>query len=242
MNTPNSSPVVLNADTEHSGLRLAVLASFFVSFVLVFLILAAILRSFSGTLISDFYFALSCAGGVILAIGAAGLAEYIAKRRWSSGRSLTLNDGGLVAIVEPPEKLQFSWDGHNSVVRWYTRLRGYRRGGRERRVSADWLCVACQLQQDESRVIVFAYMPEDQAQSLMEDKRFQELRPGDFYKTNLFRRWFTPPSRPDIPTKVLVGKKGHFWLAERRRWNEGLELDIEDFFVLLDELDRQVEE
>jgi hypothetical protein len=75
-----------------------------------------------------------------------------------------------------------------------------------------------------------------------EQNRFLELRPSEYIQGSVFRRWLTPPSRPEIPTKVLVGKQGHFWLAERRRWNEGLELEIEDFFVFMEEVNQRVEE
>jgi hypothetical protein len=242
MDANDPSPIVLHADSEHSGLRFAVLATFLVSFFLIFLMLTIILRSLSGTLISSFYFILSCAGALVLSIGAAGLAEYSAKRWWLSGRSIILNHDGIVATVDPPETLSFFWAGHNSLVRWYSHLSGYRRGGRERRVPAAWLCISCQLQQDESRIIVYSYMPEERAGLFIDDKRFLELRPGEYIQSSVFRRWLSPPSRPEIPTKVLVGKQGHYWLAERRRWNEGMELSIDDFFLFIEEVGRRVKE
>jgi hypothetical protein len=98
------------------------------------------------------------------------------------------------------------------------------------------------LQQDESRIIVYSYMPEERAGQFMEDNRTLELRPGEYIQSSVFRRWFTPPGRPEIPTKVLVGKQGHYWLAERRRWNEGMELDIDDFFLFMEEVNRRVKE
>jgi hypothetical protein len=98
------------------------------------------------------------------------------------------------------------------------------------------------LQQDESRIIVYSYMPEERAGPFMEDNRTLELRPSDYIQSSVFRRWLSPPSRPEIPTKVLIGKQGHYWLAERRRWNEGLELNIDDFFIFMEEVNRRVKE
>jgi len=242
MDASDSSPMVLNADPEHSGLRFAVLAAFLVSFIIFFILFAVILRSFSGSLISDFYFALSCLGAIPLSIAAAGIVEYAAKRRWHSGRSLVVSDEGIVATVDPEIEQRYSWDGHMSVTKWYFRLGGYRRGGRERRIPADWLCFCCQVQQDEDRFVIFSYIPEEEAGQFIEDNRFFQLRPGEFYEESAFRRWLTPPSRPDIPTKVLAGKTGHFWLAERRRWTKGMELEIRDFVRFMDVLKQRVVE
>lgn len=242
MNAADSSPIVINADSEHSGVRLAVMVTFLVSFFFVFLILAAILRSLSGSLISDFYVAVSCVGALLVSIGAAGLSEYIAKRKWPSGRSVVIDNDGIVATVGPAEELHLTWAGHISIVKWYFHISGYRRGGRERRIPSGWYCISCQVQQDEFRFIVFTYMPEQQARQFKADNRFLELRPGDYFRSSMFRRWLTPPSRPEIPTKVLAGKQGHYWLAERRRWNEGMELDIEEFIVFMDVVNRRVKE
>jgi len=234
--------MVLNADPEHGGLRFAVLATFLVSFFILFIILAIFLRSLSGSLVSEFYFALSCLGAIPLSIAAAGIVEYVAKQRWHSGRSLVVGGEGIVATVDPEKEQRYSWDGHMSVIKWYFRLGGYRRGGRERRIPADWLCFCCQVQQDEDRFVIFSYMPEEKAGQFIEDKRFHELRPGDFYEDSAFRRWLTPPNRPDIPTKVLAGKEGHFWLAERRRWTKGMELEIMDFVRFMEVVKQRVVE
>ena len=190
------------------------------------------------SLISDFYFALSCVGALPLAIGTAGAVEYFAKRRWLSGRAIELTDEGMLVTTDPKEEVAYFWKGHMSMTKWYFRLSGYRRGGRERRIPSDWLCVCCQIQQDDNRFVSFSYMPKVKAEPFLEDSRFQELRPGEFEENSLFRRWFSPPNRPEIPTKVLAGKQGHFWLAERRRWSEGMEFEQGDFFTLMEILNQ----
>jgi hypothetical protein len=240
MNAADSSQIVLNADPEHSGVRIAVMAALVVTFIASFAILAMIIRSFEESLVSDFYFILSCAGAMALSIGAAGLSEYYTKSRWLSGRSLLINKQGMITTEKDGEKAYFTWDGHMSLVKWYIHLSGYRKGGRERRVQSDWYCVSCQVQQDEDRFVAYTYMPEEKAGQFFDDKRFLQLRPGEFEQNSMLRRWLTPPKRPNIPTKVLAGKQGHFWLAERRRWSDGMEFEIDDFFVILNELDRRV--
>ncbi len=242
MDTPHTSPIVLKADIEHSGVRILILASFLIGFMVVFLVLSAIFRSFTGSLVSEFYFALSCIVAIPLAIGAAGLSEYLAKRRWPSGRSVELNDEGILATISKDATYRFHWDGHISAVKWYFWLKGYRRGGRERRVPSGWLCVAYQMQQDENRFIVFSYMSEKLASNILDDNRFLELKPADYYRSSVIKKIFSPPSRPDIPTKVLAGKQGHYWLAERRRWTDGMELEVEDFQVFLNVVNQKVNE
>jgi hypothetical protein len=203
-------------------------------------LLAVIIRSFEGSLISEFFVALSCAGAIPIAIAAAYIAENVAKRRWLSGRWIRISDEGMVAASDPNEEHFYDWNGHMSLTKWYFRLSGFRRGGRERRIPAEWLCMCIQVQQDEHRFVAFAYMPVGKAEQYLDDSRFQELRPGDYEESRLFSRWFSPPKRPEIPTKILAGKQGHFWLAERKRWDKGMEFEIDDFNFLMNEIAQRV--
>ncbi|MCP5101592.1 MAG: hypothetical protein GY943_39110, partial [Chloroflexi bacterium] len=62
---------------------------------------------------------------------------------------------------------------------------------------------------------------------------FHPIEPKDVYKTSLRSRYMSTPTRPDIPSKVLAGKDGRFWLAEKRRWKDGYELSFKDFETFL---------
>jgi hypothetical protein len=242
MDAAHSTPIVLKADIEHSGVRVLVLATLLVVFLVFFLILSVILRSFTDSLVSEFYIALSCILALPLAIGAAGLSEFVAKRRWPSGRSVSFDNRGVLATTDKDKSFTYRWDGHISAIKWYFHMKGYRRGGRERRIPAGWLCVACQLQQDEHRFIVYSYMSVKAASQIIADNRFMELRPAEFYQTSVIRKMISPPTRPEIPTKVLAGKQGHYWMAERRRWTEGMELELGDFQLFLDIVDKRIEQ
>ncbi len=50
---------------------------------------------------------------------------------------------------------------------------------------------------------------------------------------NTMRSRIGPPSRPDIPNRLLQSKDGRYWLAERRRWEYGIELTPDDFGTLM---------
>jgi hypothetical protein len=112
------------------------------------------------------------------------------------------------------------------VTRWFFRLRGYARGGKERRMPASWLCLACQLQQGEVKLILFTFMPPARAQALLSD--FHEIKPAEVYTRSVKDR-LVAPSRPTVPAATLAGKEGRYWLAERNRWQEGAELTAADF-------------
>ena len=120
----------------------------------------------------------------------------------------------------------------------YFRLSGYPRGGRERRVSDKWLCVCTELQQDDNRVNTFAFMPPEMAAPLIAPTTgrtsFHILNPAEIYTSDLRSR-FGPPARPTIPTTLLHSKDGRYWLAERRRWEIGIELTAADFMTIMNE-------
>ncbi|MFN2190086.1 MAG: hypothetical protein ACK2T3_15075 [Candidatus Promineifilaceae bacterium] len=242
MDSADSSLITLNADPEHGGVRFAVIAALIVAFIACFALLATIIRSFQDSIISDFWVSLSCAGALPLAIGAAGLSEYFAKRYWLSGRSISLSSEGMLVADNPGAEVFYDWNGFMALTKWYFQLSGYRRGGRERRIPSKWYCLCCQVQQDEHRFVAYTYSPKEKAESFLEGSRVEELRPGEFESSSLFRRWFSPPNRPEIPTKILAGKQGHFWLAEKRRWSQGMEFETSDFQALIDELDRRIED
>ena len=61
---------------------------------------------------------------------------------------------------------------------------------------------------------------------------FHPIDPGDVYDTSLLSR-VAIPSRPELPADVIAGKDGRYWLAERERWQYGLELTQSDFDKLL---------
>jgi hypothetical protein len=239
MTSSTSSPTVLHADQEHESLRTAVvlflITFFFLSYWLVYRILQL---EFWGSL-RDYAVSLSCALGLVLALAVSAGLEAWLKRAWPSGRSLILEENSIrIHDKSDAEQIMRRTDGL-AQLRWQFSLQGYRRGGREKRLPKKWLCLACQLQQEGTRLIVHSYMPLQKAQTWLDNDdlrhKFHEIYPDDVYESSLGSR-LGAPTRPTISNEVLAGSDGRYWLAERHRWDEGFELTPDDFATFMDYL------
>lgn len=223
---------------------MVVFLTLFVAYGLGFLLVSWLLRSFAPPGIADYATFLSCVGALPLALLAIWLVENWLKSVWHSGLTLQLDSAGIYVedrrdggkILAPSAPPHIAWDKPFAQLNWYFRLSGYPRGGRERRVSAKWLCVCTELQQDDSRLNVYAFMPPEKAaiwtEGASSKASFHILDPREVYDQGLRSR-VGPPSRPSVPTTLLHSKDGRYWLAERRRWEQGIELTAEDFALLM---------
>lgn len=242
-------PVVLHADQEHGGIRLVIFLALFLAYFIGFQIVLWLLNTLAPEPLRDYTFFLSCIGALPLAVLFIWLLENLLKRIWHSGLSLELDRRGitvndrrrdvapsplLAAGDREPGQPAITWTGNLTQLNWYFRLSGYPRGGRERRVSAKWLCLATELHQDGSRLNVFTFAPPDAAEAWIDNARlaFHRLNPAEIYDTSMRSR-IGPPSRPTIPNPLLHSKDGRYWLAERRRWEYGVELTPADFATLM---------
>ncbi len=237
---------ILHADPEHGGLRFAIflvlLLGLIVSFVIIQLLLSLLAVN---TILIEFATVLSCAGAIILALGFAWVAELYLKRIWHSGNVLLLGDSELgyqkgkqnpEADSEGHEAFNIEWSKHVNLTRWYFELTGYPRGGRERRVSSKWLCLACQLQQDDARLIVYGYLPPEQADVWVENKQlaepFHPISLAELYAA-VEKKGRGAATRPSVPSSMLTGSDGRYWLAEQKRWQEGIELAPKELEIFL---------
>jgi hypothetical protein len=228
-----SSPIVLQADQEHEGIRYVVLVMLGVGFCLGFVLVSAVLRAvLVGSGLYDYIAVLSCVGAMPVGIGITAATEYTLKRVWPSGRTLVITGEGVTLQRRGEEDVAIEWDKRFHPLRWSFRLKGYPRGGKERRVPTSWVCLALQLHQDETKMVLFTFLPPKKADELLARYDFHGLNATDIYG-NTWRERLSMPSRPEIPAKVIAGKEGRYWLAERKRWYEGLELTAGDFERLL---------
>lgn len=231
--TSSSSGIVLHADQEHSGVRTAVLLLLFVFIITFFILFNTIWPTVAPRRLVDFTFIIACSGSLVLALAAVWIIEQGLKRVWHSGRVLTLDENGIQVQDMDLPTYNLSWHGNMNQLYWRFILKGYKRGGRERRVPEKWVCLAMQVQEGENRVIVYTYVTPQKAEEVMVQHghvHFHEIYPADVYATDARSRYLSMPSRPEkIPADVLAGKDGKQWLAEQRRWLEGFELTPQDF-------------
>lgn len=242
MSALENTTIELHADQEHSGVRATIVIVLVVVFVLVFALVRTLLNALPEGGIREFALPLSCVTGLLVGLGIAGLAEQVLKRRWHSGRVVILGSDGVEVRVPNKETVYLDWAKRLIATKWHFSLKGFPRGGRERRLPSSWFCLGCQVQQDEHRLVVFGYLPPNKAKPLLEDGAFHEIRPSDLYDLGPLRRRFAATDRPKLPASLLTGKDGQFWLAERRRWSVGLELSSADFALFVKTLDNHLEE
>ncbi|MCB8942179.1 MAG: hypothetical protein H6658_00240 [Ardenticatenaceae bacterium] len=240
MEMTSSSPTVLHADQEHNRLRMVVLLLIIVGVYIGYWVMRWLFALADNT--ADYIYVLSCAGGLPIGLGLSWLVEEGLKRIWPSGNKLALNETSLELQTREGETQTVEWNHHFVITNWHFQLTGYMRGGRERRVQKNWLCLASQVRQEEARVIVYTYLaPKKAAVWLADDKSetaFHEIKASDIY-SNTLRDRFLAPARPDIPKQVLAGKDGSYWLAERRRWKDGVELTPQDFATFMEYIKRK---
>lgn len=242
MSIPAQSPVVLHADQEHSGIRITIFAALFVGFFIGFRLVAWLLEMLAPPGLLDYVTFLACVGAVPVALLFIWGLEKVLKRVWHSGLSITLDGRGLyvedrragATAAQAADRPALVWSEHLGQLNWYFRLSGYPRGGRERRVPAKWLCLATELQQDDARLSVFTFMPPNAAERWTGDPKqgFHILNPAEAYDRSVRSR-IGPPSRPTLSNRLLQSKDGRYWLAERRRWEYGIELTPDDFATLM---------
>jgi hypothetical protein len=241
MSSVSSNTITLNADQEHAGLRAVVLLIVMVGFILGFRTIDPILGGGSG-FVATYSFAISCVLALVLALAVAAVGEGLMKRNWPSGRRVEIDDLELRAWLPDEKTATLDWSHRVWAITWTFSLAGYPRGGRERRLTAKHHCYACQLQQDEKRVIIFGYLKGRQVEELPGGSQFHGIDPSDFYERRAVRWIRGATDRPKIPTNVLSGKDGPYWLAEKRRWSDGIELTAKDFLTFWEVVKDRVEE
>jgi hypothetical protein len=210
-----------------------------VSFILSYWLVHSFLQlDFWGS-IRDYAVSISCVLGLTLALALSAGMEVWLKRIWPSGRSLRLDEEGIHIRGDSANQDVIRRDERVATLNWCFNLQGYRRGGREKRLQKKWLCLACQIQQGDTRLIVHAYMPPQKAEMWLENeslhRKFHQIQAGDVYESSLGSR-LGAPTRPVISNDILTGKDGRYWLAERHRWDEGFELTPNDFAIFMNKV------
>ena len=130
-----------------------------------FILIRMLLQWFAqGSLILEFATFISCVGAIALALALAWFVESHLKQTWSSGQEFELSADGLryeggVKDNGQPDVRVVEFDKRVNLTRWFFRLTGYPKAGRERLVSDKSVCLAVQIQQDGERITAFSYLP-----------------------------------------------------------------------------------
>jgi hypothetical protein len=249
----NKAPIrIVRLNPEHGGIRFGVVLSMFIGLVFSFIFIRYLILSFAaGTFLGEFVIVSSCVISIPVALAFAWLTEKGLKRIWPSGMILVFEDQHFYysdsgARSNPSEhsvsQLTFDAGKRLNLTRWYYNLRGFTRAGRDRTVPDKWLCLACQIQQDDQRLILFSYLSPEAAANWINNQDISEpfeiISMAEIYKNDGFRRWGNT-TRPELDAALITGPKGIYWLAERRRWVEGLEIEPKDFSFIMEYIEKR---
>lgn len=228
-------PTILYGDPEHDSLRMTIPLVLLTALGLGFIILWNGLEwLFGGT--AQQWVLISACGALPLGLVLTKAADIALKRVWRSGRQIVLADESLtfqqpklpdVVLANPPSL---------RVGRWFYEFEAYPRIGRERQIQNGWFCAAVQVEGENGRLIAQTYITPKQMAQLHQIAAWQRLQMMELYQLDLsmrVRQFMAPNGRPPIPPALITGDNGRYWLAEKRRWEEGLELTFEDFVVLV---------
>ena len=237
--SPNPDSITLHADKEHGGIRLSVPLIMLLAAILCFLLVdrLALAPLLNGGDWEGFRPFLRILLSVVLGVIVGGGAEAFLKRRWKSGRFLRLEDGALTIQEKNIPAQRIEWNKRVNILRWRFTLRGYPRGGRERRITTGHHLLACRLLQDDVQVTFFCYLSSKRTAEVPGIAKFVTIDMAKLYGSNLLSR-FSRPERPSIPAKMLSSKQGQIWAAEKGRWETGFEMEPSDFVTLMSALDR----
>jgi hypothetical protein len=238
----------LHADPEHAGIRalipLLMLLGIGFSFYLI-MGLWALLAGADGR--PDYAVLVACAGALPLGIGLAAGVERFLKQLWRSGKTVVVDETAVILRQNKEDRREIYWARPYQLTGWYFSLNGYPRGGRERNFPASYYCVALQAQQDETRIICFCFVDPATLEDWRQSNAFHKIKPADLFEGGFTSRGFTSrgftsrftlPTRPQLSAQLLAGPSGRYWLAERNRWQEGVELTPDDFTTLWRSVER----
>jgi hypothetical protein len=228
----------LHADPEHAGIRalipLLMLLGIVFSFYLI-MGLWALLAGADGR--PDYAVLVACAGALPLGVGLAAGVERFLKQLWRSGKTVVVDETAVILRENETARREIYWAQPFQLTGYYFSLKGYPRGGRERNFPDSHYCLALQLQQEENRLICFCFLDGKSVEQWRQMEAFHEIKPVDLFESGFTSR-FTLPTRPQLSAQLLAGPSGRYWLAERNRWQEGVELNPDDFTTLWRSVER----
>jgi hypothetical protein len=226
-----TNPIEFHTDPEHAGIRAVIFPLIIVCVIAANYLINTLARVIWG--INDVAIVLSCVLALFAGLGLASLGEMGLKRVWKSGEKVVVDNAGISLIRKNETGFTLRNSAPIYTLKWYFNLKGYPRAGRERRIQEKWDCFACQLMQDDERLIVYTFLSPKQGIELKDKKKFHAIDPKEVYDTSMRGRVTRVANRPQISSRILSGKDGRYWSAEQKRWQDGVELQNDDFLTLM---------
>ncbi len=208
---------VYHVDPNHSRLRLAVMGSMALGFVLGAVGLPLLLRGLEAGGVPVL---LGIVLGILLAAVFAAISERVLQRIWPSGRTLAVTDRGVTLREKNGDEIAVEWAGEVDVTAWAFVI-----ATRRAWVPKGWLCTALRLQQGETVVIPYAFIKPDAARDLPSWRAFEELIPRK--------------QAEEVGEAVFAAQEG-LRAAEEERWWIGVEMQGEDFAAVVAAVTRHV--
>ncbi|MEM7333624.1 MAG: hypothetical protein AAF490_16160 [Chloroflexota bacterium] len=225
------SSATLHVNPEHGGLRAVIVFSLIISAILGFAFIRQILGIINDGF-PDYTVIVSCFGGLFISLITIWVVERILKRTWHSGQKIELDEKGITLVNRVENDLPLKWNGDISGRHWTFGMAGYNRVARENRLPKNWLCLASMIQDGDKRLVVYTYLSPDKREDFLNgtagNLAYHTIDPKEVFESSMRLR-VGPTFYPAIPASILTGPNGRYWLAEKRRWEHGLELSIEDY-------------
>jgi hypothetical protein len=216
------SHYVFYIDVEHQGIRLALPALTVVGFFAGYALFSWLLSILNSDLSAG---CVPATGGIIVGLLLAAVGERVLKNVWHSGRSLTLDEGGLELLDKRRGKQANSrimWAQRINVLTWRFSVR---RGSA--RIPKGWIMLALQLLQDDTQITLYTFMPEKSAKTIAGFEAFQLLAPRAQLESN------------DLSLRQKIEQR-RLHKAEDIRWEDGAELRRQDFEKLMEVFTQRV--
>lgn len=212
---------VIKIDSEHFVIRLLVPVLTIVSVVVVYVLGHSLLRGLGDEGISPTCIVLPVALAVLL--GGGYVIERVLKRLMPSRRSAVMTSEALTVTDgrrKPPDITRIEWDKTINVTAWRFKV------ARRTRVPKGWYCMALRLLQDETELFLYTFMSQEEAERAIGYTNFVRLRPRKETQSNT-----------DLNA---VAEQRRLLKLEDARWDDGAEVERDDFHALLAMLQRWV--
>lgn len=221
LKAPDSAGRVMKVDAEHFAVRFLVPTLTILMVVITHLGGTALLESLG---IGVNSLCIVIPADVVVLVAAGYGIERLLKRTLPSRRSARLSDEYLILSDRRRNLSRIThivWDKKVNVKAWRFVIR------RRTRVPKGWFCMAVQLLQDEEEIILYAFMSPQEAETLPGYRNFAHLRPRREIETSRDLR--------------AAAEQSRLLKLENDRWNDGAELNKDDFRELLATLQRRVD-